>query len=121
MYLQRQERHKPVLNKAFLGIINECLTLANYVHTPRGKGIRILSIDGGGMRYEVSRLNEHFNAHEISSFRGLCSINALRRIENLVGEPIHTMFDYMSGVSTGAVITAMLGKHIFRSRSSSFT
>jgi calcium-independent phospholipase A2-gamma len=42
--------------------------------------------------------------------RGLVSINALRRIENLVGEPIHTMFDYMCGVSTGAVITAMLGK-----------
>lgn len=44
--------------------------------------------------------------------RGLVSINALRRIEDLVGEPIHTMFDYMSGVSTGAVITAMLGKLI---------
>jgi calcium-independent phospholipase A2-gamma len=45
-------------------------------------------------------------------FRGLVSINALRRIENLVGKPIHTMFDYMCGVSTGAVITAMLGKLI---------
>jgi calcium-independent phospholipase A2-gamma len=45
--------------------------------------------------------------------RGLISINALRRIENLVGEPIHTMFDYMCGVSTGAVITAMLGKYAY--------
>ena len=42
--------------------------------------------------------------------RGLIAINALRRIEDLVGEPIHTMFDYMCGVSTGAVITAMLGR-----------
>ena len=47
--------------------------------------------------------------------RGLVSINALRRIEDLVGEPIHTMFDYMCGVSTGAVITAMLGKSIHSS------
>lgn len=90
LYLRRQERHKTVVDKQFIGIINECLTLANYVPTPRGKGIRLLSIDGGGMR-------------------GLISINALRRIENLVGEPIHTLFDYMCGVSTGAVITAMLG------------
>ncbi|CAF3874626.1 unnamed protein product, partial [Rotaria sp. Silwood1] len=90
LYLRRQEYHKPVIDKAFIGIINECLTLANYVQAPRGKGIRLLSIDGGGMR-------------------GLISINALRRIEDLVGEPIHTMFDYMCGVSTGAVIAAMLG------------
>ena len=48
----------------------------------------------------------------LSVHRGLVSLNALRRIENLVGEPIHTMFDYMCGVSTGAVITAMLGKSI---------
>ncbi|CAF0814183.1 unnamed protein product [Rotaria sordida] len=90
LYLRRQEYHKPVIDKAFMGIINECLTLANYVQAPRGKGIRLLSIDGGGMR-------------------GLVSINALRRIEDLVGEPIHTMFDYICGVSTGAVIAAMLG------------
>ncbi|CAF2904537.1 unnamed protein product [Rotaria sp. Silwood2] len=90
LYLRRQEYHKPAIDKAFIGIINECLTLANYVQAPRGKGIRLLSIDGGGMR-------------------GLISINALRRIEDLVGEPIHTMFDYMCGVSTGAVIIAMLG------------
>ena len=44
--------------------------------------------------------------------RGLISINALRRIENLLGEPIYSMFDYMCGVSTGAVITAMLGKSL---------
>lgn len=42
--------------------------------------------------------------------RGLISINALRRIEDLVGEPIYKLFDYMCGVSTGAVITAMLGR-----------
>jgi len=47
-------------------------------------------------------------------FRGLVSINALRRIEDLIGEPIHTMFDYMCGVSTGAVIVAMLGKLIIK-------
>ncbi|CAF1608711.1 unnamed protein product [Rotaria magnacalcarata] len=90
LYLRRHEYRKSVVDKAFIGIINECLTLANYVQEPRGKGIRLLSIDGGGMR-------------------GLVSINALRRIEDLVGEPVYKLFDYMSGVSTGAVITAMLG------------
>ncbi|CAF1032318.1 unnamed protein product [Adineta ricciae] len=90
LFLRRQERHKPVIDKKFINMINECLTLANYVERPKGQGIRLLCIDGGGMR-------------------GLISINALRRIENLLGEPIYSMFDYMCGVSTGAVITAMLG------------
>jgi hypothetical protein len=54
LYLRRQEYRKAVIDKPFIGIINECLTLSNYVQTPRGKGIRLLSIDGGGMRCEVS-------------------------------------------------------------------
>lgn len=110
LHIRRQEYRKSVVDKTFIGIINECLTLSNYMHTPRGKGIRILSIDGGGMRCEVSRKFRSSPMDAIRCFRGLVSINALRRIEDLVGEPIHTMFDYMCGVSTGAVITAMLGK-----------
>ncbi|CAF0714494.1 unnamed protein product [Adineta steineri] len=90
LFLRQHERHKPAIDKKFINMINECLTLSNYVQKPRGKGIRLLCIDGGGMR-------------------GLVSLNALRRIEDLVGEPVHTMFDYMCGVSTGAVIAAMLG------------
>jgi patatin-like phospholipase/acyl hydrolase len=62
------------------------------------------------MRCEVSWTYLYSKINLIYISRGLVSINALRRIENLLGEPIHTMFDYMSGVSTGAVITAMLGK-----------
>lgn len=81
------------------------------MHTPRGKGIRLLSIDGGGMRCDVSSTNDRSNTEVVFHCRGLVSINALRRIENLVGEPVHTLFDYMCGVSTGAVITAMLGEN----------
>ena len=65
----------------------------------------------------MSLIGKHSNIHVISHSRGLISINALRRIENLVGEPIHTMFDYMCGVSTGAVIAAMLGKYALKIQS----
>ena len=61
------------------------------------------------VRCELRREFAHLTTNRF--FRGLVSINALRRIEDLLGEPIHTMFDYMSGVSTGAVITAMLGNN----------
>ncbi len=62
------------------------------------------------MRCEVSSGDYYSNTYMIIYSRGLVSINALRQIEDLIGKPIHTMFDYMCGVSTGAVITAMLGK-----------
>ena len=60
----------------------------------------------------MSLIYSYSNIYVCFFLRGLISINALRRIENLIGEPIHTMFDYMCGVSTGAVIVAMLGKLI---------
>ena len=54
------------------------------------KTIRILSIDGGGIR-------------------GLIPLRYLAEIEKRNdGKPIHTMFDYIGGTSTGGLIAALL-------------
>lgn len=67
------------------------LTLSLLGHAPivPGRGIRILSVDGGGTR-------------------GLVPIVTLRRLEELCRCPIHRMFDLVCGSSTGAIVTALL-------------
>ena len=44
--------------------------------------------------------------------RGLISVAILREIERRCGQPIYKLFDYICGVSTGALIASMIG--IFR-------
>ncbi|XP_043241162.1 calcium-independent phospholipase A2-gamma-like isoform X1 [Amphibalanus amphitrite] len=70
--------------------LREALALLGYVRPVTGRGIRILSIDGGGIR-------------------GILAIELLRELERLSGQPVYQMFDLICGVSTGALLACLLG------------
>jgi predicted acylesterase/phospholipase RssA len=59
---------------------------ARYDDTPRR---RMLALDGGGIR-------------------GVLTLSILKRIEEIVGQPLYQYFDYIGGTSTGAIIAAGL-------------
>lgn len=54
------------------------------------KGLRILSMDGGGMK-------------------GLATVQMLKQIEQGTGKRIHEMFDLICGTSTGGMLAMALG------------
>ena len=55
--------------------------------------IRILSIDGGGIR-------------------GIIPVTVLAEIEKRCGKQIYELFDFIAGTSTGGLITLFLNKKI---------
>ncbi|XP_054632335.1 calcium-independent phospholipase A2-gamma-like isoform X2 [Dunckerocampus dactyliophorus] len=84
--LRLQQASDPRLREA----VREALALVGYHKPVKGRGIRILSIDGGGLR-------------------GLLALQTLHKLETLSGKPIYKLFDYICGVSTGAILGFMLG------------
>ncbi|GBN80898.1 Calcium-independent phospholipase A2-gamma [Araneus ventricosus] len=66
------------------------LALVGYHDPPKGDGIRILSIDGGGTR-------------------GIMAIEILRQLEAKTNKKVFELFDFICGVSSGAILSVLLG------------
>ncbi|XP_045762444.1 calcium-independent phospholipase A2-gamma-like [Maniola jurtina] len=85
----KMKHHTDDVTKQVNGIVNEALALMGYTGPTKGRGPNILSIDGGGIR-------------------GIIAIEILRHLERLTGRSVQDMFDYIIGVSTGAIIAAVI-------------
>lgn len=72
----------------------QTLALIGHVEPPGSRGVRVLSIDGGGTR-------------------GLVSMEILRHLEKYTNKRIHELFDLICGVSSGAIITMAIGSGRF--------
>ncbi|CAL8102945.1 unnamed protein product [Orchesella dallaii] len=79
-------------NAHIVGRGREVLALLGVSPPIKGHGIKILAIDGGGVR-------------------GLVSLEVLRVIERITQRRTHELFDYICGVSTGSILAFLLGAH----------
>ncbi|KAL2093608.1 hypothetical protein ACEWY4_010920 [Coilia grayii] len=82
-------RLRQATDPALQAAVRQALALVGYIDPVKGRGIRVLSIDGGGTR-------------------GLIALQTLLKLEALTGKPIYQLFDYICGVSTGAILAFML-------------
>ncbi|VVC86918.1 unnamed protein product [Leptidea sinapis] len=70
------------------------LAQVGYMGPTKNRGPNILSIDGGGIR-------------------GIIAIEILRHLERLTGRRVQDLFDYIIGVSTGAIIAAVIANQMY--------
>ncbi|XP_067938389.1 calcium-independent phospholipase A2-gamma-like [Watersipora subatra] len=87
---ERQRERRLADTKKLNGIINETLSVLGHAPRLSSKGIKILTIDGGGTK-------------------GLVAIETLKQLEIICRAPIHTLFDYICGVSTGGLLAVLVG------------
>ncbi|XP_067235993.1 calcium-independent phospholipase A2-gamma isoform X2 [Chanodichthys erythropterus] len=88
--IPRLLRLRQAADESLRAAVRQALALVGFIDPVKNRGVRILSIDGGGTR-------------------GLLALQTLRRLQELSGKPVHLMFDYICGVSTGAILGFMLG------------